>query len=272
MRNYLGAAAAGLLVIALIWLLVSRNNDEAVDQSVRNVRSPASQNVGDHKYPDKAGVHISSITPESGEIGESIQSTNLEPIDIREWRMSHGYYRSDSNDSGSKHPYEYYNIETLEKLAQNGDGLAQIMLGEKLAFSAEHQERSRELYWQAAINGFTAGLSNTATDSMVLKAGSTSFDFPTNNEEGDISDEFVDRLKYLAAAEYLGDFVASQLLRDYLDSFGLGGSSASRNRICQSGLELSERIQTERFKKSGGSISPADSVVSLQMPEPYCST
>ena len=172
MRNYLGAAAAGLLVIALIWLLVSRNNDEAVDQSVRNVQSPASQNVGDHKYPDKAGVHISSITPESGEIGESIQSTNLEPIDIREWRMSHGYYRSDSNDSGSKHPYEYYNIETLEKLAQNGDGLAQIMLGEKLAFSAEHQERSRELYWQAATNGFTAGLSNTATDSMVLKAGS----------------------------------------------------------------------------------------------------
>jgi len=149
--------------------------------------------------------------------------------------------------------------------------LAQLMLGQKLAFSTEHKDRSRQHYWQAAVNGFTISLTLTAMDSMVLRHGSTSFDFPIRNEAGDISNEFADRPKFLAAAEYLGDFVASQTLRDYLELFELGDSSASRTRICRLGLELSDQIKVERINKSGGSQWPADIEVSLDKPKPYCS-
>lgn len=261
----------GLLGIALVVLVVSRNNNQFVKQSgldtptLSEIEFAGSQNQGNEE------ISIGSDTPEPGESAVIAEPAALEPIDIRKWRMSHGYYGGGSNDPGSKHPYEYYDIETLEQLALNDDGLAQLMLGQKLAFSTEHKDRSRQLYWQAAVNGFTVSLTLTAMDSMVRKLGSTSFDFPIKNEAGGISDEFADRLKFLAAAEYLGDFVASQTLRDYLELFELGDSSASRTRICRLGLELSDQIKVERINKSGGSQWPADIEVSLDKPKPYCS-
>lgn len=261
----------GLSGIALVVLVVSRNNNQFVKQSgldtptLSEIEIAGSQNQGNEE------ISIGSDTPEPGESAVFAESAALEPIDIRKWRMSHGYYSSGLNGPGSKHPYEYYDMETLEQLALNDDGLAQLMLGMKLAFSTEHGDRSRQLYWQAAVNGFTASLSFIATDRMVLRHGSTSFDFPIKNEDGDISDEFADRLKFLAAAEYLGDFVASHLLRTFLNVFELDASSASRTRICRLGLELSDQIKAERLDKSGGSRWPAEIEVSLDKPKPYCS-
>lgn len=261
----------GLLGIALVWLVVSHNNGEAVKHSGLSAYAPSDIRNAVGQKADNEEIDIGSDTPESGESDVITDPATLEAIDVREWRMSHGYYLSGSNDPGAKHPYEYYDIETLEQLALNDDGLAQLMLGEKLAVSPEHKDRARQLYWQAAVNGFTVSLTLTAMDSMVRKLGSTSFDFPIKNEAGDISDEFADRLKFLAAAEYLGDFAALQTLRDYLEWFELGDSSASRTRICRLGLELSNQIKAERIDKSGGSRWPADIEVSFEKPKPYCS-
>ncbi len=271
MRKAPVIALTGLLGVVLVWSVVSRNNGEAFKKSGLNAHTPSEIGVAGLQKPANEEINIGSHALESGESAVIADSTTLKPIDVREWRMSHGYYLSGSNDPGAKHPYEYYDLETLEKLALNDDGLAQLMLGEKLAFSTEHKDRSRQLYWQAAVNGFTVSLALTAMDNMVLRHGSTSFDFPIKNEAGDISDEFADRLKFLAAAEYLGDFVASQTLRDYLEWFELGDSSASRTRICRLGLELSNQIKAERIDKSGGSRWPADIEVSLEKPKPICS-
>ncbi|MEE8118195.1 MAG: hypothetical protein V3T39_01425 [Gammaproteobacteria bacterium] len=271
MRKAPVIALTGLLGIALVWLVVSRNNGEAVKHSGLGAHTPSEIGVAGGQKEGNEEINIGRDTPESGESAVFAESAALEPIDIRKWRMSHGYYSSGLNDPGSKHPYEYYDIETLEQLALNDDGLAQLMLGMKLSFSTEHGDRARQLYWQAAVNGFTASLSFSATDRMLLRHGSTSFDFPIKNEDGDISDEFADRLKFLAAAEYLGDFVASQLLRAFLNSFELGDSGTSRTRICRLGLELANQIRTERIDKSGGSRWPADIEVSLEKPKPICS-
>ncbi|MCH7893564.1 MAG: hypothetical protein IH907_03515 [Proteobacteria bacterium] len=273
MRKAPVIALSGVLGIALVWLVVSRNNGETVKHSGLDGHAPSDIEVTGLQNPDNEEINIGTDTPESGESAVIAKPVTLEPVDVRQWRMSHGYYGSGSNDPGSKHPYEYYDTETLEQLALNDDGLAQLMMGMKLAFSTEHGDRARQFYWQAAVNGFTAGLAFTATDRMLLRLGhgSTSFDFPIKNEEGDISDELADRLKFLAAAEYLGDFVASQMLRAFLDSFELGDSGASRTRICRLGLELANQIKAERIDKSGGLRWPADIEVSLEKPKPICS-
>ena len=271
MRKALVIALSGVLGIALVWLVVSRNNGETVKHSGLSAYAPSDIGVAGGQKEGNEEINIRRDTPESGESAVITQPATLEPIDIRKWRMSHGYYSSGLNDPGSKHPYEYYDIETLEQLALNDDGLAQLMLGMKLSFSTEHGDRARQLYWQAAVNGFTASLLFSATDRMLLRHGSTSFDFPIKNEDGDISDELTDRLKFLAAAEYLGDFIASGTLRGFLDSFELDDSSASRTRICRLGLELANQIKAERIDKSGGSTWPADIEVSLEKPKPYCS-
>ncbi len=273
MRKALVIVLSGVLGIALVWLVVSRNNGETVKHSGLDGHAASEIEVTGLQNPDNEEINIGTDTPESGESAVIAKPVTLEPVDVRQWRMSHGYYGSGSNDPGSKHPYEYYDIETLEQLALNDDGLAQLMMGMKLAFSTEHGDRARQFYWQAAVNGFTAGLAFTATDRMVLRLrhGSASFDFPIKNEEGDISDELADRLRFLAAAEYLGDFIASHMLRTFLDSFELGDSGASRTRICRLGLELANQIRTERIDKSGGSRWPADTAVSLEKPKPICS-
>ena len=271
MRKAPVIALTGLLGVVLVWSVVSRNNGEAFKKSGLNAHTASEIGVAGLQKPANEEINIGSDALESGESTVIAEPATLEPIDLRKWQMSHGYYGSGLNDPGSKHPYEYYDLETLEQLALNDDGLAQLILGEKLAFSTEHEDRSRQLYWQAAVNGFTAGLAFTATDSMLLRPGSTSVDFPTKNEDGEISDELTNRLKFLAAAEYLGDFIASHMLRTYSNVFELDDSGASRTRVCRLGLELSNQIKAERLDKSGGSRWPAEIEVSLEKPKPYCS-
>ena len=131
MRKAPVIALSGVLGIALVWLVVSRNNGETVKHSGLDGHAPSEIEVTGLQNPDNEEINIGTDAPESGESAVIAKPVTLEPVDVRQWRMSHGYYGSGSNDPGAKHPYEYYDLETLEQLALNDDGLAQFNDGDE---------------------------------------------------------------------------------------------------------------------------------------------
>jgi len=258
--------------MVLVWLVTSRDNEETDVQDVSGADTATKKSSDERPNSDKQQIDPPGNTPVTDETGEVAGVITPEPLDIYEWRMSRGYYANGSNDAGAKHPYEYYDNETLEQQALNDDGLAQLMLGERLRFSTNQKERAEQFYRQAAINGFTAGLINTAADRMAIDLKSGSYDFPTIDEDDEISNEYAERLKYFAAAEYLGDFVGSVSLRMHLDPSGTGGSAASRKRVCQAGFELADQIEAERIRKFGEPTFDVDlEILSFEIPQRFCS-
>jgi hypothetical protein len=195
--------------------------------------------------------------------------SNLEPIDVQAYREQRGYYASGSSSIDEMHPYELYDLDTLAQLAETDDGLAQLVLADKLI--ATDPDRADSLYMQAAINGRTAALVNMASSHLVLVPGSTGYGFPIASETGVITDKFVDVLKYYVAAEDLGDVIATDLLRSHIDESQFGNLPESLIRVCESGLALADQIRKERQLKWGSSQKPNTQIVSFDTPPVVCS-
>lgn len=200
--------------------------------------------------------------------GQPIAKGDSEPIDIHQYRERHGYYASGSSSIDEMHPYELYDLETLEQLAANGDGLAQLVLGDKVVVM--NPDRADSLYWQSVVNGQTAALVNIAASNMVLVPGATDFGFHFVDGDGEISTDYARILGYYAAVEDLGDFIATDILRSHIEESEFSGSTMSIIRICEAGLELADRIKDERRDKWGEVILEEPLIISFDPPLSVC--
>lgn len=198
---------------------------------------------------------------------QNVSSTMI-PLSALTWAADRGYHSSSESGLMAKRPYEYYDESTLQKMADDGDGLAQLILAERLSFS--DPKKADALYIEAAINGKTAGLISAAGDRLLIVPGQKGFGFPVTGAGGSVSDEYLEVLRFYAAAEYLGDFVGTELLASHLDTGQLTNVSDSVRRICASGQELADAIISERIRRWGTpdkSEAPADWV---EIPDPIC--
>lgn len=196
------------------------------------------------------------------------QSHDSEPINTQNFREAHGYYASGSSDVNEKHPYELYDVQTLEQLADNNDSLAQLVLADQI--SVEDPERADELYMESAVNGKTAALVNMAASRLLLVPGGTGFGFPLTSNSGRISDSYVEVLKYYVAAENMGDSVAGELLRSHIDALGLVNSTESLQRVCEAGNALIDRIEEKQREKWGSPRHVDPIVLSDEAPTAVC--
>lgn len=192
----------------------------------------------------------------------------LEPADIRAFRDARGYYGSGGNDIGAKHPYEYLDDETLQGLADQQDGLAQLVLADRISNS--DIETAMPLYLEAAVNGKTAALINAASSQLVVENGKTGFAFELTDEEGLISDEYAEILQYYAAAEALGDFVGSEMLMEHISAANFGDDSENISRICSDGIVLARNIENIRYTRWGERSDDDVAIESLQVPQSIC--
>ena len=243
---------AAIVLIILIGVLLVRPDSSSLDRA------------------EKPGVNEEGTqTPQDLDPESSGSSTSDDSIQLAEVRERHGYYASGSGDINSKHPYELYDVETLAQLADQDDGMAQIVLADKLV--ATDPERADALYWQAAINGKTAALVNVAASHLVLVPGGTGFGFEPETDDGEVSSEYADVLAYYAAAEDLGDPVATELLRAHMDDSQFSDSADSIIRICEEGLAIADKIRAERITKWGNEEPQSSAAPELDSQEAICS-
>ena len=217
----------------------------------------ASQHVIDGAAIDSSNVESSESQFTAAGASERIQlkqenqnvSSTMIPLAALTWAADRGHHDSGENGQIVKRPYEYYDESTLQKMADDGDGLAQLILAERLSFS--DPKKADVLYIEAAINGKTAGLTSAAGDRLLIVPGQKGYGFPTADAGGSVSDEYLEVLRFYAAAEYLGDFVGTELLASHLETADLRQSQDSVRRICSSGEELANAIITERNRRWG---------------------
>ncbi len=265
MKWLLGLVALGIVGSFVYWATSSQ-----FDRAPDSTASPK-----DTKGVDGGIEAADSRTINQGDL--AIQTSadaridqSSESLELFGWRMSRGYYKSGSNDSQAKHAYEYYDEDTLRKLANADDGLAQLILAERLAFTRDKKEEAHDLNWRAAVNGYTAGLTNIAGDGLVIRRGDQPYGFDVVGENGVISDEFADQLKYLSAAEYLGDFVASAMLRAHMEPSKFRNFGDSRARVCDMGSKLADQVLKERVEPIEGTNWPEEVRRIDDSIEPFC--
>lgn len=197
-----------------------------------------------------------------------VVSWNLEPLDVIRYRQARGYYMS-GNDIGAKHAYEYMDLESLEELANQEDGLAQLVLAHRLEVS--NYQKSVAFYKKAAINGKTAALVNLASSQLVVRAGG-GFGFDIADERGQISERYADVLQYYAAAELLGDFVGTELLQQHLQAADFFDDDEALVKVCRKGQVIASHIRRARLAKWGVSEIESHQIESIDIPVPVCQT
>jgi hypothetical protein len=221
---------------------------------------------------DSNGPNASTQADESdyawSDRGPQLDSLSSDPIDIQQLREARGYYSSGSSDINKMHPYELYDMETLEQLAANDDGLAQLVLADKI--SIDDPVRADRLYLDAAVNGKTAALVNLASSRLVAVPGGTDWGFLPTTSTGEISDEYIDVLKFYVAAEDSGDVVASEILQSHIDALGIEITEMSLGRLCEAGRELADLIRTEQLVKWGESKKAKTPITSYETPGAVC--
>ena len=267
--------AALALVGVILALILRYHNEERVE-----VRDPLPdfEHRGLVESSANFDGEIPTSTTQSDEVdgfrrdaGSAPKSVSVEPNDVRAFRDARGYYASGSTEIGEMHPYELYDLETLEQLANNDDGLAQLVLADRI--SIDEPYRADKLYLNAAVNGKSAALVNMASSRLVSAPGGTDWGFPLTTSVGELSDEYIDVLKFFVAAEETGDFVASEMLHGHLDAVDSdsGVSRTSLVRLCESGRELADQIIAERVKKWGDSNDVQTPITSQETPGAVCS-
>ncbi len=193
---------------------------------------------------------------------------DLEPLDVRTFRDVRGYYIEDTGVGGANHPYEHYDLDTLQRLVDQDDGTAQMVLADRI--NATDPDRADDLYLRSAVNGKTAGLVNLASNRLIVVPGGAGFGFPFATESGEISDDFAEILKFYAAAELLGDFIGTEMLQAHIESSGVGRNPANLKHICDLGLEIADLVKLERKRKWGESSKFDTPVNSVDVPQPLC--
>ncbi len=198
---------------------------------------------------------------------QNVSSTMI-PLAALTWAADRGYHSSGEIGQITKRPFEYYDESTLQKMADDGDGLAQLILAERLSFS--DPKKADALYIEAAINGKTAGLTSAAGDRLLIVPGQKGYGFPVTDAGGNVSDEYLEVLRFYAAAEYLGDFIGTELLASHLETADFGRSPDSVRRICSSGEELANAIVSERNRRWGSADNSAVPIDWAETPDPIC--
>ena len=199
---------------------------------------------------------------------QEMTADSLEPLDVSAFREDRGYYMSGGNDAGSGHAYQYYDDTTLRGLAEQHDGLAQLVLADRI--SNEDLGGAVPLYLEATVNGKTAALINLASSQLVVNPGQRGFGFEMKTASGDISTEFAEILKYYAAAEYLGDFVGTTMLVDHLESAGLHEDATSVRTVCSMGQGVARNILSIRESRQIRSANQEIDISSVDIPNPIC--
>lgn len=240
-----GITAIALAIVLTVFLL--QRDPLPADGPVepRAAEQPASASP-------RAGSPETQPTPTTSASGNSLADDGARLAELRE---EHGYYASGSSDIDSMHPYELYDLATLEELAAQDDGLAQLVLADKLVVT--DPERADHLYWQAAVNGKTAALTNLAASHLVLVPGGSGFGFDLTSSDGEVSAEYARVLANYAAAEDLGDPIATEMLKTHVDEAAFRNSAESLIRICEAGLALADEIRAERLRKWGSESPPS---------------
>lgn len=234
------------------------------------------QQTSDDAATDSSNVEAFESQFSGAERSERIQlkqenqnmSSSMIPLAALTWATDRGYHSSGENGQIAKRPYEYYDQSTLEKLADEGDGLAQLILAERLSFSDPKQ--ADVLYIEAAINGKTAGLTSAAGDRLLIVPGQKGYGFPVTDAAGSVSEEYLEVLQFYAAAEYLDDFVATEMLASHLETAKLRNSPESIRRICSSGEEIANAIISERNRRWGSADNSIVPIDWAETPDPIC--
>lgn len=253
-----------IMLATIIGTIVLRTEQAAVDPDGSDGQISLPETID-----DVSATAAESETQEIHHTRSAETSSAGSLVQLGEIREQHGYYASGSSDIDSMHPYELYDVETLDKLADQDDGMAQIVLADKLV--ATDPDRADILYWQAAVNGKTAALVNTAASYLVMVPGGTGYGFDLTSNNGEVSTEYANVLAYYAAAEDLGDPVATELLKTHLDESEFRGSAASIVRICEAGLALADEIRAERVSKWGGETPPSTTANIVETQDAICS-
>lgn len=132
---------------------------------------------------------------------------------VREWKSSRGYLEAYPDSSSLQFEYESYSDDILEQLSDAGDSLAQITLAWRYQMYEDKRDRVEELYYAAAIDGKTAGLTALGTFGLTDKVYGKNV-VQRITDDGSLTDEYAEYLSYFAAAELTKDPVGGKLL-DY---------------------------------------------------------
>lgn len=268
--RYILTVAIAVVASYAIYSMISNRSTEIASDELPDLVPADSIEVRRGEAPGLAGQVESNFRPikEDRVVQASGQTPNQEPVDVIEFREARGYYVSGGNDVGAKHPYEFYDIATLESLASANDGLAQLILADKLY--ERDSERANSLYLSAAVNGKTAGLVNMASSRLQSRPGKQGFGFQLTDEHGAVTESYVDALQYYAAAELLGDFVGSELLAGHMSSGKLNSDPSNIARICAKGNEIANRIKSRREQQWGAAEQFETPTPSIQVPRGVC--
>lgn len=270
-KKYFSAAVVLTFVFLAVWIVTSRNDNHITRQdTAQHLQGPSEH----QQLPEPAQSNSSQSNEDlptaisQASIDGYPDVDGVDPLALYEWGIAHGYYLTDLNDDGAQHPYVGYDIQTLSALAENGDGLAKLILADRIS----HREPNRAdvLYLEAAALGKTAALTNLAASHLLILPGSDGFGIPFTDESGNVSEQYAEVLRYYAAAEMMGDFVASELLRGALEVHRLLDSEASINIVCQMGKAIREALLHERDTKWGEVSLPPTSLDMKSKYTPIC--
>ncbi len=270
LKSKLAFALVIIAGIVAMYLLDQGSSDGEVQESL-----PILESKNQSESPELVTRDTSTSITESKEIEQAqsnadtpIESMSAEPIDVQEFREAHGYYASGSSDISQMHPYELYDLKTLEQLAANDDGLAQLVLADRVF--VDDPERADRLYLDAAVNGKTAALVNLASSRLVVVPGGTGWGFPLSTSTGEISQEYVDVLKFYVAAEASGDVLASSMLQDHIDAINPKITNSSLKLLCEAGAEVSDLIKAKQREKWGRLGRVDAPITSYEAPKAVC--
>lgn len=274
MSSKLGFAIVLLLVAGVSGFYLSkRSSPDPIDEQPSPPVASEDQDVtlpsfssDSNRASEAAETDENSYASDSGE--SKVDPSFAEPLDIQQFRAVRGYYASGSSDISQMHPYELYDLETLEQLVANDDGLAQLVLADKIAI--DDPKRADELYLAAAVNGKSAALVNLASSRLVAVPGGTDWGFPLTTSSGQISDEYIDVLKFYVAAEATGDVIATEVLTSHIEAMGAEITESDLERLCQAGRELADQIRAEQIKKWGASKEIATPISSQETLAAVC--
>lgn len=251
-----------VLVAAAVFLIWNRTQVEVQDAAQNEVASGTDERSVRVDSPERSDQVTSS--------SEYNETATLEPPDIARFREQRGYYVSGGNDPAAAHPYESLSNDDLQVLASQGDGLAQLVMADRMANT--NLVEAIPTYLEAAANGKTAALINIASGQLVVTNGQSGFGFELTDEDGQVSTRYAEILQYYAAAEILGDFVGSEMLRDHINLSKLSDKVASLERICSLGREIASGIGVIRTSKGLSKELDQVELTSVDTPEPICAS
>ncbi len=182
-------------IAAILYFLYTDANDSNTHQS--NIANPLANDPAPIAKQNKE--KILSVSTNAALTKGKLTPENFDVVSFMQWRSDRGHF-----DGSSQTDYSNYSVETLSDLVVNRDRLAMLTLAQMLSIDEHSEQRVIDLYEEAAVLGYTYALTRLADFKLSNKVYRR--EQPNKlNAEGQLSDQFVDGLKYLAAAELSGD-------------------------------------------------------------------